>query len=160
MTTQIRDVPADRFPAQVEATAYFVVSEALANVAKHAQASAAVVTVREQDGRLGVEVATTARRRAGRVRQWAGRAGRPGRRGRRLADRAQPDRRRHPAAGGDPVPGTGPRAGPVTGPADDAPTRVVIAEDSVLLAEGLKRVLADRASRWPAWPRTPLPCSG
>ena len=32
---------------------------------------------------------------------------------------------------------------PVTGPADEAPTRVVIAEDSVLLAEGLKRVLAD-----------------
>ena len=30
-----------------------------------------------------------------------------------------------------------------TGPADDAPTCVVIAEDSVLLAEGLKRVLAD-----------------
>jgi signal transduction histidine kinase len=56
VTTQVRDVPAGRFPAQVEATAYFVVSEALANVAKHAQASAAVVTVREQAGRLEVEV--------------------------------------------------------------------------------------------------------
>ena len=33
-----------------------MVSEALANVAKHAQASAAVVTVREQPGRLEVEV--------------------------------------------------------------------------------------------------------
>ncbi|HXJ25015.1 MAG TPA: response regulator, partial [Streptosporangiaceae bacterium] len=40
---------------------------------------------------------------------------------------------------------TGPGTGPVTGSAGagDAPTRVVIAEDSVLLAEGLKRVLAD-----------------
>jgi len=56
VTTQVRAVPAGRFPAQVEATAYFVVSEALANVAKHAQASAAVVTVREQAGRLEVEV--------------------------------------------------------------------------------------------------------
>jgi signal transduction histidine kinase len=56
VTTQVREVPAGRFPAQVEATAYFVVSEALANVAKHAQASAAVVTVREQAGRLEVEV--------------------------------------------------------------------------------------------------------
>ena len=56
VTTQVRAVPSGRFPAQVEATAYFVVSEALANVAKHAQASAAVVTVREQPGRLEVEV--------------------------------------------------------------------------------------------------------
>ena len=31
-------VPAGRFPAAIEATAYFVVSEALANVAKHAAA--------------------------------------------------------------------------------------------------------------------------
>ena len=43
------------------------------------------------------------------------------------------------------MPVTGPGTGPVTGSAGagDAPTRVVIAEDSVLLAEGLKRVLAD-----------------
>ena len=52
VATQVRAVPTGRFPAQVEATAYFVVSEALANVAKHAQASAPVVTVREQTGRL------------------------------------------------------------------------------------------------------------
>src|SRR6185312_12185931 len=34
----ITDVPRERFPAVIEATAYFVVSEALANVAKHARA--------------------------------------------------------------------------------------------------------------------------
>ena len=37
------DVLEDRFPAQVEATAYFVACEGLANVAKHAQASRASV---------------------------------------------------------------------------------------------------------------------
>ncbi|HEU4355814.1 MAG TPA: sensor histidine kinase [Actinomycetota bacterium] len=49
------DVPA-RPPASVEAAAYFVVSEALANVVKHAKASAAAVTVRRVDDRLTVQV--------------------------------------------------------------------------------------------------------
>ena len=44
------EVPPVRFPADVEVTAYFVVSEALANVAKHAQATRARVCVREDDG--------------------------------------------------------------------------------------------------------------
>jgi signal transduction histidine kinase len=38
------DVTVDRLPARVEATAYFVVAEALTNVAKHARATE--VTVR------------------------------------------------------------------------------------------------------------------
>jgi signal transduction histidine kinase len=45
-----------RYPAEVEATAYFMVSEALANVAKHAGASRVVVTVDEADDRLSIEV--------------------------------------------------------------------------------------------------------
>lgn len=49
------DVPV-RPPASVEAAAYFVVSEALANVAKHARATAATVTVRRADDRLTVQV--------------------------------------------------------------------------------------------------------
>ena len=52
----ITAVPDGRFPASVEATAYFVVSEALANVAKHAMAGAAQVTIRRPPGRLVVEV--------------------------------------------------------------------------------------------------------
>jgi signal transduction histidine kinase len=74
VTTQVREVPAGRFPAQVEATAYFVVSEALANVAKHAQASAAVVTVREQAGLLEVEVSDdgTGGAQAGPAAGWPG----------------------------------------------------------------------------------------
>jgi signal transduction histidine kinase len=54
--TAITEVPRQRFPAAAEATAYFVVSEALANVAKHAQASSAWVTVRSHPGRLVVIV--------------------------------------------------------------------------------------------------------
>src|SRR5206468_3595061 len=39
------DVVEDRFPARVEATAYFVACEGLANVAKHAQATKASVCI-------------------------------------------------------------------------------------------------------------------
>jgi signal transduction histidine kinase len=56
VATTITAVPAGRYPAQIEATAYFVVSEALANVAKHAAASSTCVTIRELTGRLVVEV--------------------------------------------------------------------------------------------------------
>jgi signal transduction histidine kinase len=45
-----------RPPASVEAAAYFVVSEALANVAKHAGATRASVTVRRTGDRLTVQV--------------------------------------------------------------------------------------------------------
>jgi signal transduction histidine kinase len=44
-------------PSQVEAAAYYVVSEALANVAKYAQASAVEVTVERMNGVAVVEVA-------------------------------------------------------------------------------------------------------
>jgi PAS domain S-box-containing protein len=48
--------PADRLPGAVEASAYFFVSEALANVVKHARARAATVRIDAHDGRLVVEV--------------------------------------------------------------------------------------------------------
>jgi signal transduction histidine kinase len=50
------DVSVGRLPAGVEATAYFVVSEALTNVAKHARAGRAEVTVRIEGDTLAVEV--------------------------------------------------------------------------------------------------------
>ena len=56
VATTIAEVPGRRYPAAVEATAYFVVSEALANVAKHALTDAAVVAIRELPGRLLVAV--------------------------------------------------------------------------------------------------------
>ncbi|MFI7615545.1 histidine kinase [Nonomuraea terrae] len=45
-----------RLPAPVEVTAYYVVSEALANVAKHSRATRAAVTGRAERGTLVVEV--------------------------------------------------------------------------------------------------------
>ena len=56
VATTITAVPDGRFPAAIEATAYFVVSEALANVAKHARADGAQVMIRKFPGRLLVEV--------------------------------------------------------------------------------------------------------
>jgi signal transduction histidine kinase len=47
----------DRLPEQTEATAYYVVSESLANVAKYAHATAVRVKVGQTDGRAIVEVA-------------------------------------------------------------------------------------------------------
>jgi PAS domain S-box-containing protein len=50
------DVTVGRFPAAIEATAYFVVAEALTNVAKHAHARHASVAARVEDGTLRVHV--------------------------------------------------------------------------------------------------------
>jgi signal transduction histidine kinase len=47
----------ERLPGPVESAAYFVVSEALTNVAKYAQATRATVALRQVDGRLTVDVA-------------------------------------------------------------------------------------------------------
>jgi signal transduction histidine kinase len=49
-------VSVDRLPAAVEATAYFVVAEALTNVAKHSRAEHAQVTARIEDSTLAVHV--------------------------------------------------------------------------------------------------------
>jgi PAS domain S-box-containing protein len=49
-------VPAERLPAEIEASAYFIVAEALTNVVKHAQAERAEVRAAVQDGMLHVEV--------------------------------------------------------------------------------------------------------
>jgi signal transduction histidine kinase len=50
------DVAVDRLPAGIEATGYFIVAEALTNVAKHARASHATVLARVEDGSLHLEV--------------------------------------------------------------------------------------------------------
>ena len=51
------DVPYERYPQPVEAAAYYVVSEALANVAKYAKASKVAVRISAAGGALAVEVA-------------------------------------------------------------------------------------------------------
>jgi PAS domain S-box-containing protein len=50
------DVPADRLTAELEASAYFIVAEALTNVVKHAQAASALVSATLENGMLRVEV--------------------------------------------------------------------------------------------------------
>ncbi len=73
------DVAERRYPAHVETTAYYLIAEALANVTKHAEATEARVTVREEHDRLMVEIADDGR---GGAEAHGGGTGLPG-----LADR-------------------------------------------------------------------------
>jgi signal transduction histidine kinase len=50
------DVPDERFPLEIEASAYFIAAEALTNVVKHAHAEHAEVSVSVEDGTLQLEV--------------------------------------------------------------------------------------------------------
>jgi signal transduction histidine kinase len=53
---ELESLPSGRFPEAVELAAYFVVSEALTNVAKYAYASHAKVSIEEENGRVVVAV--------------------------------------------------------------------------------------------------------
>jgi len=53
----LEEAPEERFAPEVEATAYFVACEALANVVKHSGATKATIRAVLHDGRLVVEVA-------------------------------------------------------------------------------------------------------
>jgi PAS domain S-box-containing protein len=57
LAVELESVPARTLPGPVEATTYYVVAEALANVQKHAGARRVVVSVSDEDGRLEVRVA-------------------------------------------------------------------------------------------------------
>jgi PAS domain S-box-containing protein len=50
------EVTSTRLPPEIEASAYFIVAEALTNVVKHSQAGSAQVAATVRDGRLRVEV--------------------------------------------------------------------------------------------------------
>jgi signal transduction histidine kinase len=54
---ELAELPEDRLPEAVELAAYFVVAEALTNVAKYANATHATVEVARENGRVLVEVA-------------------------------------------------------------------------------------------------------
>jgi signal transduction histidine kinase len=56
LPVKLTEVPEERLPEQVEAAAYFVIAEALTNVAKYANASNATVAVRRVNGHAEVEV--------------------------------------------------------------------------------------------------------
>jgi signal transduction histidine kinase len=57
LPTEVVRVPPERLPAPVEVTVYYVVAEALANVAKNAHASAVSITVDRVDATVRVDVA-------------------------------------------------------------------------------------------------------
>ena len=117
-------------PRTVEAAAYFVACEALANVVKHAQASTASTIDAVREGGDARGRGRRRRRAAAPIPSGLGapRARRPRRGARRPALGREPGRRRHARASGDPM-------------------RVVIADDSVLLREGLARLLDERRLR-------------
>lgn len=54
-------IPSERLPRQIEAAIYFVVSEALANAAKHARARSVRAGVKREGGRVLVEIADDGR---------------------------------------------------------------------------------------------------
>jgi signal transduction histidine kinase len=56
VTVQVEELPRTRLPEPVEAAAYYLVSEALTNVAKHARASDVIVSVTQDDGFVQIEV--------------------------------------------------------------------------------------------------------
>ena len=90
-------VPDDRCDETVEVAAYFVVAEALANVAKHAEATEAWVEVARDGGALAVEIRDDGRGGADRD-AGSGLRGLRGsrRRARRRAGGGQPGGRRDP----------------------------------------------------------------
>ena len=53
---EIAELPEERLAAPIEAAAYYVVAEAITNVAKYAHASRAMVSIRRSNGRATVTV--------------------------------------------------------------------------------------------------------
>jgi signal transduction histidine kinase len=56
LPVELEAVPSERLPEAIELAAYFVVAEALTNVAKYAYASHARVSIEQENGRVVVEV--------------------------------------------------------------------------------------------------------
>ena len=115
----------ERLPGPVEAAAYYVACEAVTNAVKHGSPSSIRIDAARHDGAIrlvvaddGVGGAVAAPRK--RARGTRG----PARRPRRHPRRREPARHGHARRGGDPV-------------------RVVIAEDTALLREGLAGLLTD-----------------
>jgi PAS domain S-box-containing protein len=161
----VTGLPSDRLPDAVEAAAYYIVAEALTNVAKYAGASAARVQVGLREANVVIEVADDGvggadadagsglRGLADRAEALGGwldvqsppgggtmlRAAIPCRAAREEALDAQPSTARAPDAVFAAVKGR-----VVERSADDEiPLRIVVAEDALLLRAGVVRVLED-----------------
>ena len=128
--------PPQRLPAPVESAVYFVVAEALTNAARYAAAKSVKVGVWRDDGQVEVEVSDDG---VGGADPESG----SGLRG--LNDRVS-------ALDGRARAGQLRRRG--HGGARENPVRVIVADDSVLLREGLAGYWTSRASRWWRRPAT------
>ena len=94
---EITEMPEERLAGPVEAAAYYVVAEAITNVAKYAQASYVTVSIRRSNGSATVVVTDDGIGGANpAARHRPARAGRPDRGARRPPRGRQPDRARHP----------------------------------------------------------------
>ena len=140
------DGGAGRLDAAAETAAYFVIAEALTNVAKHSHAHRCVIGLRHDDeDPAGLGDRRRGRRRgAGQGTRAAG-AGRPAARGRRPAAGQQPHRRPDDDQRGTAVPLTPQETASGLPPGHPArgPLRIVVADDAVLLREGLVRLLTE-----------------
>ena len=95
------NVTSERVAPEIEASAYFIVLEALANVVKHSRATSAAVTVAVDHDTLSVEVLCSTTESAGQTRAAMARGDkRPRGRIRRVASYRQLTRPRHQAGGG------------------------------------------------------------
>ncbi len=56
LPVEVTAIPEERLPEPVEVAAYFLVAEALTNVAKHSRANGATVAITRTDGRARIEV--------------------------------------------------------------------------------------------------------
>ena len=121
-----------RFAEQVEAAAYFFVSEALANVIKHARASSVRLELAADGGRLRV----TVRDDGVGIRDGAAGSGLFG-----LADRLDASAARSPSIT-TAAPASRPSCPCESTPVPDV-LRVVLAEDNYLVREGTRRLLTD-----------------
>ena len=117
--------PLGRMDAEVESTGYFVIAEALTNAVKHAAAQQITIDLAAKDGRLEIIVTDD---------------------GKGLADSTAGVRSAQPAGPGrgvgrDHHAPAGPQ--PRSDVAGGVRMRLIIAEDDVLLREGIARILGD-----------------
>ena len=127
LPVEVTELPKGRLPDKVESATYFVIAEALTNVAKYARASQATVRVVQLNGRVVVEVADNG---VGGADPSKG----SGLRG--LNDRvsALEGRLALESEAGEGTTGDG---------LDSGQMRVLVADDSVLLREGVVRLLEE-----------------
>ena len=122
---ELLQTPADRLPPSVESAVYFVVAEALTNAARYSRAQTVTVGVVRDNGHVDVEVRDDGVGGAD-ADQGSGLRG--------LHDRV--------AALDGHLELTSPR-GRGHHPQGDDPVRVIVAEDSLLLREGMVRLLEE-----------------